>query len=373
MPRHVDFEDPAFRGMSKAEVEEEVWAKEVAGLKEFGVNLSDDHMEGYLYKPARKELNQVVKPWENDIMGKPAPTTPETVTTPEGYSNPDCMIEEKPGILYVTLNRPQANNAINAGITKGLVDAVSIIQAKPGKYRVMVLQANGRMFCAGGDPKSFQAAQGVNSTVVDTSKPTPPDQITGAFAYISQNTQGAKDFAKLLYDLSTLPCYTIACVQGSAMGGGVGLMSVCDLVVAVKNAHIVLSEVKLGVIPATISPYVVGKMGATHAKRLFCTAESLKAEAARTTGLVNYVIDNSDGFEPLIKDTCSKINAVAPNALAAAKKQLAWCFNQAMDQSMLTFTAKEYARIRKGPEAESGMKALISKKKPEWMENIIQP
>mmetsp|Transcript_26727 Transcript_26727/g.46335 ORF Transcript_26727/g.46335 Transcript_26727/m.46335 type:complete len:382 (-) Transcript_26727:130-1275(-) len=381
MPRHVDFEDATYRGLSKAQVEEEVWKKEVADLAKFGVNLADDHMEGYLYKPERKELSLISKPWEKDLIGEAQVDTSAAFgkadsvceATVEGYSNPSVNIEEKPGMLIVTFNRPEANNAINGNITKGLGDAVTIIKKNPSKYRVMVLKANGRMFCAGGDPKAFQASQGVQFGVKDASKPPPGSEITDVFPAMSANTESAKAFAKLLYDLSILPCYTIACVQGSAMGGGVGFMSVCDMVIAVKNAHVVLSEVKLGVIPATISPYVVGKMGAANAKRLFCTAESLKANAAMQAGLVNYVIDNNDGFEPLIKDTCAKIQAVAPQALAAAKRSMNWFFNQAMDQSMLEFTAKEYARIRKGEEAESGMKALISKKKPEWMERVIEP
>merc|ERR1719456_311534 len=104
-------------------------------------------------------------------------------------------------------------------------------------------------------------------------------------------------FAKFLYMFQTLPQLTIALVQGSAMGGGVGLASICDVVIAVKNAYFVLSEVRLGVIPATISPYVVAKLGVANAKRLFCTAENCSAEMGKKMGLVQHVINSDDEMQ----------------------------------------------------------------------------
>merc|ERR1719379_1486220 len=108
-------------------------------------------------------------------------------------------------------------------------------------------------------------------------------------------------------------------VQGHAMGGGVGLASICDVVIAIKNAQFVLSEVRLGVIPATISPYVVSRIGVANAKRLFCTAENLKAEQAKAIGLVNEVVENVAEGHKMIKEICDKITACAPSAVSAAK------------------------------------------------------
>jgi len=364
----LDLEDPAYKGKSMAEVQKEIWDKDVAALKKLGVNLADDHMDGYLWKGERVEENLDVKPWEADVFASiPEPKGPSP--SYENWNNPEVLFEIADGVAYLTLNRPDANNAINAGIDGGLADACRILRGR-SDVRVVVLTGAGRMFCAGGDPKSFQSFQGVGGGAQRSGPPAGPE-ITGVAKAMAGNTTSANTFAKLLYQFASLPQFTICCAQGSAMGGGVGFLCCCDMAIAVKSAHIVLSEVKLGVIPATISPHVIAKMGTTRAKRFFCTAENFKAADAMEMGLIQHVVDNPQGFAPLIEEVVKKIQVVAPGAMKASKAMMTKVMNARMSNSLIKYMATEYAQIRKGAEAESGMKAVGEKKKPEWMDATI--
>merc|ERR1719379_1367440 len=153
-------------------------------------------------------------------------------------------------------------------------------------------------------------------------------------------------------------------VQGHAMGGGVGLASICDVVIAIKNAQFVLSEVRLGVIPATISPYVVAKIGTTNAKRLFCTAESVKGQAAKDIGMVNEVVKTVAEGHALIKKICESITLCAPDAVSAAKRLVLGVAGQPLTETIQFFTAAELAKVTVGEEARVGMIAIQKKEPP---------
>merc|ERR1719253_1245562 len=153
-----------------------------------------------------------------------------------------------------------------------------------------------------------------------------------------------------------MPQFTICCLNGSAMAGGVGFLCICDMVVAVKQAYISISEVKLGMIPATISPHVIGKMGVKNCKRLFCTAETVKAEAAMELGLVQQVVENKDGFDAIIKDVCQKLQLNAPGSVKASKEVMLRAMNAPMSDSLMEYLVDEYVGARKSAEAEAAMK-----------------
>jgi len=362
----VDLEDPAYKGKSMAQVEKAVWAKDVAELKSLGVVLSENHMDGYLFQPARKEQNLDPKPWEANPLDS-LPIVQQTCTA-ENWDNPDFKFEIANSVAYLTINRPEVANTINQGVTNGFGNACAILKDRPD-VRVAVLTGAGRMFCAGADPKGMLASSGE----VNVGAPKPGHEIVGLADAIVGNKKGAYAFAATLYQVAQVPQYTIACVNGSAMGGGVGLLCICDLVIAVKQAYITLSEVKLGMIPATISPHVLGKMRVTNAKRLFCTAENLKATTAQEMGLVQHVVDNKEGFEPIIKDVCAKLQQVAPGSLRTSKEIMLNVMNGTISNSMIEYTVEQYVKCRKGPEAEGAMKALTEKKKPSWLEEPIVP
>merc|ERR1719464_54370 len=230
------------------------------------------------------------------------------------------------------------------------------------------------MFSAGGDPKSYaqQTPQGEGEGEGEEGDTAPPEgsYIAGHGATLVGKAS-AEAFARDLYDWASLPQFTICCMNGSAMGLGVGLVSVCDMTVAVKTAHATLSEVKLGVMPAAVSPHVIRTLGFGNAKRLFCTAENTNMSTAMEIGLVQRVVGDISEFPGVIREIALKIQACSPLALAAAKQMILNTIHHPISESMIDFSSKEYARIRKTPACEEGMKAIGLKKKPSWVETAI--
>mmetsp|Transcript_86834 Transcript_86834/g.202097 ORF Transcript_86834/g.202097 Transcript_86834/m.202097 type:complete len:386 (-) Transcript_86834:81-1238(-) len=348
--------------------------KEREALKAYGIILALNHFDGYRYKPDRcnPDGSDVKKPWDLSLISQLGPSKAIKCDSVEGWNNEDFLFEIREGIAYCTLNRPAANNAMNETIGAGIHDAARILRNRPD-VRIAVLTGNGRMFCAGGDPKSFQQVQGAGEGEEEQETGPPPGSYISGMANLLQgNRVSAEAFARDMYEWASLPQFTICCMNGSAMGGGVGLVSVCDMVVAVRTAHATLSEVKLGVIPAVISPHVIRTLGTANSKRLFCTAENANMQTAMDIGLVQRVVNDVSEFPGVIKEISMKIQACAPAAVAAAKQTILNCLNQPLSDSMIAYTAREYARIRKTDECEAGMKALGMKKKPAWVDNTIQ-
>lgn len=248
------------------------------------------------------------------------------------------------GVAQITFTRPQENNCLSAGLTAGLTAAAQTLHARRD-IRIVFMTAEGRNFCAGGDPKGFQAA----------AKMTDEDNLASAVS-----------FAKFLYSIQTVPQFLVGLIQGSCYGGGVGIVAVCDMVIAVSSARFTLSEVKLGVIPATISPYVVAKLGVANSKRLFCTAEAPSAAQAKEYGLVQEVVANVSEFDTWKRKLIDQIKMCAPNAVAASKALVMGVANQAVTEELMVYTANELAKVRSGPEADAGMAALLAKKDPYW-------
>jgi len=360
--------------MGKAEEEKEA-------LRTYGVELKDDHANGYTYSPAGLEEDKsfVTKSWEVGLLDQfpPEMGKAQMCDSIENWTNEEFLFEIRDGIAYCTLNRPAANNSMNAGIGAGLHDSARILRSRPD-IRIAVLTGNGRMFCAGGDPKGFQAAQASVGALAGEEGEGQPENpagqmIAGAGAYMGGegNKQGGLAAAHDFYAWASLPQFTICCMNGSAMGGGVGVISNCDMVIAVRTAHITLSEVKLGVIPATISPHVIRTMGASNAKRLFVTAENCNMNLAMECGLVQRVVDNATMFPDVIKEIAQKVQGLAPGAVAATKQCILNSLNQPITNELHDYVCKEYARTRKGKECEEAMQALANKSKPKWVDTAI--
>mmetsp|Transcript_68401 Transcript_68401/g.164182 ORF Transcript_68401/g.164182 Transcript_68401/m.164182 type:complete len:367 (-) Transcript_68401:153-1253(-) len=350
-------------------------AEEREALKKYGVLLREGHLEGYKIRPDQAFEQKELKPWEmsTDVMAD-IPSLPRMYTL-ENWANPEVKFAVKSGIAYITLNRPEANNAMNGGINQGLQDAVYYLQEHT-EIRIAVLQAEGKMFCAGGDPKGFQAAQAGAGVIQGEGEvaagPPSGESIARAAESGSGNATSAQTFAKLLYQFATLPQYTIGCAQGSAMGGGVGLLCVCDTVMATQRSFFALSEVKLGVIPATISPYVIRKIGAANAKKVFCTGESIKPMKAAEYGLVQQLLPTKDEFPKAIQKIASQVQQCAPGAVARSKRLISMLMYQPVSESLMRFTAQEYAAVRKGAEADVAIAGLSAKKRPAWMETQLK-
>jgi len=309
----------------------------------------------------------VLKNWDEDKVrdyfesgGGGEGAAPSTVVA-EGETDP-FKVEMPKELLWrmntdktvavMTMNRPDAKNAIDDKISEGLDLAIRRIHATPS-LRVVFWTGTGAMFCAGGDPKGFQKAQELGKKAL-------------AEGVEDKNSESAGGFAVMLKALDSLPVYLVALAQGSAMGGGFGFLSVCDCVIARKSAFFALSEVKLGVIPATISPYVVAKIGPSNARRLFMTGETINAEKAKEVGLVQEIVNTPEDLIKEAQKICDTLVAAAPRAVAASKNLVRNVQYKPITQEIMDYTAGELATIRMGEECTSGMIAVQAGKKAPW-------
>jgi len=276
----------------------------------------------------------------------PAPTAG---TAAEEFGAGGCLLDLNGGVATITLARPKKRNAIDTKMMDNLMAATRLLAGNKD-IRVVILKAQGEFFCAGGDSSSFRkASQGSEG---------------GAAA--KANASGANDLAKVFNAIATLPQFTVAMAQGPAMGGGVGLLSMTDMTVAVEKSWFSLSEVKLGVIPATISPYVVGKIGVANAKRLFCTAERFSATKAKEYGLVQEVVEDEAAMNAFVQNLCKDMTLCAPGAVAASKKLIEGVAGKPITPELIAYTAGELAKVRVTDECKEGFSALIEKRKPAW-------
>lgn len=247
------------------------------------------------------------------------------------------------GVATVTLNRPEVHNAFDEGMIAELAATFRRVGGDAA-VRAVVLRANGKSFSAGGDLGWMQRTAGYSRT---------------------QNLEDALVLAGLLRDLNRMPKPTVALVQGAAYGGGVGLVAACDIVVAADTAGFSLSEVKRGLLPAVISPYVVAAIGARAARRYFLTAERISALEAHRLGLVHEVVPghllDAAGGRLL-----ERLAEGGPQAQAAAKSAIAVVAGRPIDDGLVAETAGWIADCRASPEGREGIAAFLAKRPPNW-------
>lgn len=247
------------------------------------------------------------------------------------------------GIAAITLNRPDVRNALDASMIAALTAALRDFDADP-TVRVVVLAANGNHFCAGADINEMHEA---------------------AHRSRAQNEKSARMMAGMFHTLYTLAKPTVACIHGAVRGGGVGLVAAADIAIAGQSATFRLSEVRLGIIPAVISPYMVAAVGARNARRYFITGETFDAAEAHRIGLVQDVVADSD-LPERASDLLAQLLANGPNAVAAAKALIADVHGQPMDEALIKLTARRIADIRTTAEAQEGLAAFLEKRAPQW-------
>lgn len=302
------------------------------------------HLEGYKYTPQTRVVDK--QSW--DVVPVPARTFR---CGSYNWTHKVVNFEVGEGIAYITLNRPQANNALNEEVLQGLSDACTELHTRQD-VRVVVLRAEGKMFCAGGDPRSFQEAASMSE----------PD-----------SRKSAVGLMKLLYYIQCLPQFTVGLAQGSAMGTGLGLLAACDIVCTVSNARFVASEVKLGTCPATVAPVLTSKVGPAFAKRILCTGENLTATTAKEMGLITDIVDDELDFSKYVEVICEKITLCAPLASARSKRLVQNVSGQPLSLQLMTYTGSQLADVRISDEAVKGMVAVQAKTKPFWAENAVRP
>lgn len=253
-------------------------------------------------------------------------------------------IERNGRVATIWMNRPEVFNAFNEQLIGDLSDACSALDAEKA-VRVVVLAGRGRHFSAGADLNWMKRAAAYGQ---------------------AENLEDARRFACMLRALSNMSKPTIARIQGAALGGGTGLAAACDMAVASADAVFSTSEVKFGIIPAVISPYVLRAIGPRHALRYFQSAERILADRALAIGLVTEVTA-VDALDVGVATLVEALIAGAPQAQAAAKNLIAAVSNRPIDASVVEETAQRIARQRATDEAKDGVLAFLEKRLPIWL------
>lgn len=247
------------------------------------------------------------------------------------------------GVGYITLTRPEIHNAFDDKLIGELTEAFSAMENNP-EVEVVVLRAEGKSFSAGADLNWMRR-------MADYSW--------------EENYQDSQALATLMNAIYGMSKTTICQVQGAAFGGGVGLVACCDIVIASERASFCLSEVKLGLIPAVISPYVVKAMGERQAQRYFTTAERFKADKAAEFGLVHEVV-SEDLLVEKTNEIITTLLSNGPQAVKAAKDLIRAVANQTIDQSLMDETARRIADIRASEQGKEGLNAFLEKRTADW-------
>lgn len=247
-------------------------------------------------------------------------------------------------VATVTLNNPNKHNAFDDSIIEQLRQLFIHI-AERNDIRVVVLASTGKSFSAGADLAWMKRMAG--------------------YSY-EENLNDANMLAQMLKALNFLPQTTIAKVQGAAFGGAVGLASCCDIVIASEKASFCLSEVKLGLIPATISPYVVAAIGQKASRRYFQTAERFFADKAMSLGLVDEVVTPQD-LDVTVNAMVRTILANGPEAVRQAKQLALDVANKEIDHEIIGITSERIAAIRVSEQGQEGLTAFFEKRSPQWI------
>lgn len=251
--------------------------------------------------------------------------------------------ETRDGVRWLWLNRPKLGNAFDDRMIKRLSDELT--QAtKANDVRVIVLAGRGKHFSAGADFNWMQR-------MVELS--------------FEENVEDALALARLMRQIHDCPKPTIAAVNGAAYGGALGLICACDLAIAAANATFCLSEVKLGLIPAVISPYVIAAMGRRQAARWMLTAEVFNAPTAAELNVVHELVD-ADTLLASVQQMAVSLNRNGPRALGEVKRLVRDVAGRRIDDDIAELTAERIARIRVSPEGQEGLRAFLGKRDPHW-------
>lgn len=256
---------------------------------------------------------------------------------------PSILIEQRDAVLRLTLNRPDVRNAFDEATIAALT-AEATRAAEDPRLRAVVLGGAGPVFCAGADL----------------------GWMAKAVAYTHRdNLADAEDLARMLERLDTLPLPLVGRIQGAAFGGGAGLAAVCDIVVAAEDALFGFTEVKLGILPAVIAPYVIRKIGVSAARELFLTGGKFTASRAREIGLVHEVVPAAD-LDGAVERRLAELRTSGPRAMAAAKHLI--CEIAGADpQDVIGTTTAAIAEQRVSPEGQEGLRAFLEKRTPGWI------
>jgi methylglutaconyl-CoA hydratase len=247
------------------------------------------------------------------------------------------------GVARLTMNRPDLRNAFNEPLVSEICEAIGRYQSDP-IVRAIVLTGAGKAFSAGADLNMMRK-------VADYSA--------------AQNKDDARRLAHMLHCIYTAPKPTIALVNGPAMGGGLGLIAACDIAIGVDTAFFALSEVRLGLIPAVISPFVIDAIGIRQARRYFLTGERFDAATAKEIGLL-HIVKPAASVEPALDEMIDNLLACGPTAQHEAKNLIRAVAHHPIQEKLLDDTAGRIARMRASKEGKEGIASFLEKRKPNW-------
>ncbi|MGP6157883.1 MAG: enoyl-CoA hydratase-related protein [Vulcanimicrobiaceae bacterium] len=252
-------------------------------------------------------------------------------------------VRREDAVVHVALARPEVHNAFNAALIAELGQTFDALGAD-GSVRVIVLSGEGRTFCAGADINWMRDSLELTH---------------------EENLEGARDLSRMYRSIDQLPKPVIGRIHGAALGGGAGLVAVCDVAVAAEGTRFGFTETKLGILPAVISPFVLAKIGRSHARALALTGERFDARRALTIGLVHEVVA-AEALDGAVTRIINEILSASPSAIAAAKRLLAHVAELDYDAT-LEPTARAIAKQRTSYEGQDGLRAFLEKRKPEWL------
>ncbi|ADL00893.1 enoyl-CoA hydratase-related protein [Brevundimonas subvibrioides] len=278
------------------------------------------------------EMNAISHP----LVPDPAPDANDDLVQVDGTAD---------GVVFVTINRPHKKNAFDAATIAALHETFETLGGADN-VRVVFIRGAGGTFSAGADLGWMRDAAGWSE---------------------SDNRDDAMMLAKMLKALHDIPALTVALVEGAAMGGGAGIVCACDMAVAVEGTRFAFSEVKLGLIPATIAPYVIEAVGARRAKQLFLTANIFDADYAAHAGIIDMVLPEGsmDEFVSMLTDSLTQN---APGAMGEAKRLVNDLAGESIDRGLMEDTARRIAKARVSKEGQEGVLAFLEKRSPSWAE-----
>ncbi len=258
----------------------------------------------------------------------------------DNFETISVSIDER--IATVALNRPEIHNAFNEVLIAELTEVFNVL-GNDDNVRVVVLTGRGKSFCAGADLEWMGRMRNYS---------------------FEENYDDSYALAECMYTIYSCPKPVIGCINGSAFGGGCGLVAACDISLASNEARFALSEVKLGLVPACIAPYVIMRIGIKNARELFLTGERINAKMAQNIGLINYALE-TDLLQHRIRQLCNTLITSGPNALAICKQLIADVPTMSLKEAK-QYTARMIAKLRVSDEAKEGISAFFEKRKPSW-------
>ncbi|MCX6257313.1 MAG: enoyl-CoA hydratase-related protein [Bacteroidia bacterium] len=252
--------------------------------------------------------------------------------------------EENNGIGTVSLNRPDVHNALNQQMIAEVIDCFTAVNKEPG-VRIVVLRGKGKSFCAGADLNYMKGIAGFG---------------------FEENYQDSLNLAKCFYTIYTCKKPTIAVVQGAAIGGANGLLASCDFVFCADDTKFAFSEVKLGIAPATISPYVTKRIGEFGSRDLMLTGRRFTGKEAENYHLVNKSLP-ADELDAYVNSVMDSLMSSGPDAMAACKNLIFDICNKLSFEESRDYTARLIAELRASAEGQEGMASFLEKRKPNWV------